>query len=387
MARRIGVLTGGGDVPGLNVVIRTLTWRMEDEGWEVLGLRRGWAALLNAGTSSPFPREDWVVRLTRQNTRTIDRTGGTWLHSSRTNPMAMRPAEIPDHLRGEAGDPGEDGTVDMTPRALRTIEELGLDVLVAIGGDDTLSFARRLHQEGVPVIGIPKTMDNDVFGTDYCIGFSTAVSRSVNMITDLRSPAGSHERFLIVELFGRHSGETSLVIALLAFADRALISEVPFHPERVVELLTRDKRDNPSNYAVLTISEGASIAGEKPLEWGEPDAYGHRKLGGIGLHLGDYIKNTTGEGIMYQNLAYLMRAGAPDSLDRMVAINFGRIAAELARTGETGRLVAVLGGRYATQPITIVGEGTRKVNVERYYDVEQYRPKLDATLGLPMFLE
>ncbi len=387
MARRIGVLTGGGDVPGLNVVIRTLTWRMEDEGWEVVGLRRGWAALLNAGTKSPFPREDWVVRLTRQNTRTIDRTGGTWLHSSRTNPMAMRPAEIPDHLKDEAPAPGEDGTVDMTGRAIRTIEELGIDVLVAIGGDDTLSFARRLHQEGVPVIGVPKTMDNDVYGTDYCIGFSTAVSRSVNMITDLRSPAGSHERFLIVELFGRNSGETSLVIALLAFVDRALISEVPFRPEKVVELLVRDKRDNPSNYAVLTISEGASIEGEKPLEWGEPDAYGHRKLGGIGLHLGDYIKNTTREGIMYQNLAYLMRAGAPDSLDRMVAINFGRIAAELARTGETGKLVAVLGGRYATQPITIVGEGKRQVNVERYYDVERYRPKLDATLGLPMFLE
>jgi len=301
--------------------------------------------------------------------------------------MAMRPAEIPDHLKDEAPAPGEDGTVDMTGRAIRTIEELGIDVLVAIGGDDTLSFARRLHQEGVPVIGVPKTMDNDVYGTDYCIGFSTAVSRSVNMITDLRSPAGSHERFLIVELFGRNSGETSLVIALLAFVDRALISEVPFRPEKVVELLVRDKRDNPSNYAVLTISEGASIEGEKPLEWGEPDAYGHRKLGGIGLHLGDYIKNTTREGIMYQNLAYLMRAGAPDSLDRMVAINFGRIAAELARTGETGKLVAVLGGRYATQPITIVGEGKRQVNVERYYDVERYRPKLDATLGLPMFLE
>ncbi len=387
MARRIGVLTGGGDVPGLNVVIRTLTWRMEDEGWEVLGLRRGWAALLNAGTQSPFPREDWVIRLTRQNTRTIDRTGGTWLHSSRTNPMAMRPAEIPDHLREEAPEPGEGGTVDMTARAIRTIEELGIDVLVAIGGDDTLSFARRLHQEGVPVIGIPKTMDNDVHGTDYCIGFSTAVSRSVNMITDLRSPAGSHERFLIVELFGRHSGETSLVIALLAFADRALISEVPFRPEKVVELLVRDKRENPSNYAVLTVSEGSSIEGEKPLEWGEPDAYGHRKLGGIGLHLGDYIRRTTGGGIMYQNLAYLMRAGAPDSLDRMVAINFGRIAAELARSGEAGRLVAVVGGRYATRPITIVGEGTRQVNVERYYDVENYRPKLDATLGLPMFLE
>ncbi len=387
MARKIGVLTGGGDVPGLNVAIKTLTFVMRENGWEVVGLRRGWAALLHAGPDSPFPESDWVTPLTRQNTRTIDRTGGTTLHTSRTNPMAMKPKEVPAHLKEKAPAPGANGLVDMTAAAMRTIESLGIDALVAIGGDDTLSFAVRLSREGIPVIGIPKTMDNDVFGTDYCIGFSTAVSRSVNMITDLRSPAGSHERFLVVELFGRNSGETSLMVGLLSSADRVLISEAPFNPERVVELLARDRRENASGYALLTISEGATVEGAEPVEWGEPDAYGHKKLGGIGLHLGDYIKAKTKEGIVYQNLAYLMRSGAPDSLDRLVAINFGRIAADLAIRGEAGKLVAIERGCYAAKPITVVGQGTRRVNVERYYDVAQYRPKLDAVVGLPMFLE
>ncbi len=387
MARRIGVLTGGGDVPGLNVVIKTLTARMEDGGWEVLGLKRGWASLLHAGPGSPFPGTDWVVRLTRQNTRTIDRTGGTMLHSSRTNPASVRPVEIPVHLKGVASEPGENGRVDLTREAIRTVETLGLDMLIAIGGDDTLSFARRLDAEGLKVIGIPKTMDNDVFGTDYCIGFSTAVSRSVNMITDLRSPAGSHERFLVIELFGRNSGETSLMISLLSMADRALISEVPFDKERVIELISRDKRDNPSNYAVLTISEGSTEIGGEVVESGEPDAYGHRKLGGIGEQLSEYIKSRTQEGTVYQRLAYLMRSGPADSLDKLVAISYARIAADLAITGTAGKLVGVDKGIYATKPISIVGEGVRKVNVDKYYDVAAYRPKLHSVLGHPMFLE
>jgi len=387
MARRVAVLTGGGDVPGLNVVIKTLTFRLEDEGWEVLGLRRGWAALLQLGPGSPVPEADWVVRLTRQNTRTIDRTGGTILHTSRTNPMAVRPDELPAHLEGEAPEPGAKGKVDMTRWALRAIEDLRLDALIAIGGDDTLSFARRLHQEGAAVIGIPKTMDNDVYGTDYCIGFSTAVSRSVNMIGDLRSPSGSHERYLVVELFGRNSGETSLMVALLAAVDRALISEVPFEPERVLAHLAHDRRTNPSHYSVLTISEGASIAGQEPVEWGEPDAFGHKKLGGIGLLLGDYIRHKTREHVIYQNLGYLMRSGPPDSLDRMVAINFARTAAELVLQHNTGKLVSIQGGCYALQPITVVGEGHRRVDVERYYDAKEYRPKLDSVIGLPMFLQ
>ncbi|HHN74210.1 MAG TPA: phosphofructokinase [Acidobacteria bacterium] len=386
MAKRIGVLTGGGDVPGLNVVIKTLTARMEDAGWEVVGLKRGWAALLHAGPGSPFPGSDWTLRLTRQNTRTIDRTGGTMLHSSRTNPMAVAPDEIPPHLKGQ-GTPLEDGKVDLTEVAIRTVETLGLDVLVAIGGDDTLSFARRLDEEGLPVIGIPKTMDNDVFGTDYCIGFSTAVSRSVNMITDLRSPAGSHERFLVVELFGRNCGETSLMVSLLCAADRALISEVPFDPDRVAELILRDKRDNPSNYALITVSEGARIEGGEVIESGEPDAYGHKKLGGIGMWLSEFLKKKTREGTVYQSLAYLMRSGPADSLDKLVAINFARIAADQVVRGETGRLVAVDKGLYTTREISIVGAGVRKVNVERYYDAEAYRPKLGSVIGHPLFLE
>ena len=385
--RRFGILTGGGDVPGLNVVLKTFTHRMEDEGCEVLGLRRGWAALLYTGPESPAPESDWVVRLTRDNTRTIDRTGGTILHSSRTNPAAVSPEELPSHLAGRAGQPDASGRCDLTRAAVEAVEQLGLDGLVAIGGDDTLSFARRLHQEGVPVVGVPKTMDNDVFGTDYCIGFSTAISRSVNMITDLRSPAGSHERFLIVELFGRYSGETSLMIALLAQVDRALISEVPFDADRVASLLSRDRRENPSNYASLTISEGARFIGGDLVQAGEPDAYGHRKLGGIGLHLADWLKKKTGVGILYQNLAYLMRSGPADALDRLVSINYARIAADLMLRRETGRLVAIREGKYTTQPLEIVGEGERHVNVERYYDAEQYRPKLGSVVGLPMFLE
>lgn len=387
MAKRIGILTGGGDVPGLNVVIKTLAARMEDAGWEVMGLKRGWAALLHAGPGSPFPGSDWVTRLTRQNTRTIDRTGGTMLHSSRTNPMAVRPEEIPPHLKGRGKEDAETGRVDLTPAAIRTAETLGLDVLVAIGGDDTLSFARRLDEEGLDVIGIPKTMDNDVFGTDYCIGFSTAVSRSVNMITDLRSPAGSHERILVVELFGRNCGETSFMVSLLCGADRALISEVPFDPDRVADLISRDKRDNPSNYALITVSEGATAVGGEVVESGEPDAYGHRKLGGIGLWLSEFLKRKTREGTVYQSLAYLMRSGAADSLDRLVAINFARIAADLAIRGEMGKLVAVENGVYATKSISVVGEGVRQVNVDRYYDVENYRPKLGSVIGHPLFLE
>lgn len=385
--RRFGILTGGGDVPGLNVVLKTFTHRMEEEGCEVLGLRRGWAALLYTGPGSPARESDWVVRLTRENTRTIDRTGGTILHTSRTNPAAVREGELPPHLAGRAGKPGEGGRYDLTAVAKEAVEQLGLDGLVAIGGDDTLSFARRLHEEGVPIVGVPKTMDNDVFGTDYCIGFSTAVSRSVNMITDLRSPAGSHERFLIVELFGRYSGETSLMIALLAQVDRALISEVPFDPEKVAALLSKDRRENPSSYAALTISEGARFIGGDLVQGGEPDAYGHRKLGGIGLYLGEYLKKTTGVNILYQNLAYLMRSGPADALDRLVGINFARIAADLMLRGEAGRLVAIRDGKYTTEPLEITGQGERRVNVERYYDVNEYRPKLGSVVGLPMFLE
>ena len=383
--RRVGVLTGGGDVPGLNVAVKTLARCLHEQGKEVVGLRRGWAALLALGPGCTEPREDWVLPLTPDVVRTIDRTGGTFLHTSRTNPMAVKPPDVPEQWRSLAPEPGADGKVDLTGAALRGLEDLGLDVLVAIGGDDTLSFARRLHREGARVLAIPKTMDNDVPGTDYCIGFSTAVTRSVDFIGALRTPAGSHERFLVVELFGRNSGETSLISSLLAGVDRALISEVPFDPDRVARLLEADRRANPSRYAVLTVSEGAHPEGGACVQGGAADAYGHLKLGGIGRQVGDFLERATGIGIMNQSLGYLMRGGPPDTLDRMVATSFGRIAADQAVRGESGLMVAVRAGRYAL--VALEDIGTRKVNVERYYDPFEYRPKMDSVLGLPMFLE
>ena len=386
MAKRVGILTGGGDVPGLNAAIQQFVWRMEDQGYEVVGLRRGWAALLHV---KPFHNEDnssWLVPLTRASTRTIDRSGGTVLHSSRINPALTKLSAIPEHLRGDAPAPGPDGMVDLTAAALETLQFLHLDVLVAIGGDGTLSFARRLHHEGVKIIGLPKTMDNDVYGTDYCIGFSTAVTRSVNFINDLRTVAGSHERYLVVELFGRYSGETCLLASYLSGADRALIAEVPFDAEAVVEMMAEDKRTNPSNYAVAAISEGAFPAGGQPFESGEADAVGNRELGGVGRYLRELLQARTSERVIYQRLGYLMRSGPPDSLDRLVANNFANLAADLILADKAGRLVSIQGGRYTTEPIEVTGEGKKQVNVERFYDKERYRPNIVGVMGLPMFL-
>lgn len=386
MVKRVGILTGGGDVPGLNAAIKGFVWRMEEAGYEVMGLRRGWAALLNVVPSPDADNSNWLMPLTRSNTRTIDRSGGTVLHSSRINPAITKPRSIPDHLQGRTFPVREDGLVDLTSAALEVIQYLQLDALVAVGGDGTLSFARRLHLEGVKVLGIPKTMDNDVFGTDYCIGFSTAITRSVNFINDLRTVAGSHERFLVVELFGRYSGETCLLASYLAGVDRALIAEVPFDTEAVVRMLDRDKKTNPSNYAVAAISEGSFPLGSEPVESGEADAVGHRQLGGVGRILREGLQDLTGERVIYQRLGYLMRSGPPDSLDRLVANNFASLAADLVLADKTGRLLAIQGGRYATEPITTVGEGTKRVDVERFYDRERYRPKIVDVFGLPMFL-
>ncbi|MFN7966586.1 MAG: 6-phosphofructokinase [Acidobacteriota bacterium] len=385
--RKVGVLTGGGDVPGLNVAIKTLTDVLADHGVQTVGLRRGWASLLALAEGSSAVPSEWVVPLDRLRVRTVDRTGGTFLHSSRTNPAAVKSKDVPAHLAAIAPLPNEQGKVDLTKIAARTIERLGLDALVAIGGDDTLSFAKRLHLEGVPVIGIPKTMDNDVPGTTHCIGFSTAVSRSVEMITALRTPAGSHERFLVVELFGRDSGETSLTVALLSGAERAVIPEVPFDMALLCEKLVADRRGNPSSYAVVTISEGAKPTDGEVMLRGEADAYGHRKLGGIGQVVADYLQRETGIGTVSQHLGYLMRSGPADVLDRMVALNFARNAAALLLAGKAGTLMAIVDGCYATQPLTIVGGAARKVDIQRHYDAKEYRPKLDSTLGLPMFLE
>jgi len=286
--RSLGILTGGGDVPGLNPCIKAVVDRAVDDGMEIIGFRRGWAGPLNVNPDDPSEDWRWVMRLNKAVVRKIDRSGGTFLHTSRTRPSTVKATELPAFLRDASFQPDpQTGTVDITPHVLRVMHHLKIDGLIAIGGDDTLSYAARLHQEGFPVVAIPKTMDNDVYGTDYCIGFSTAVTRSVDFITALRTPSGSHERIAIVELFGRNSGETSLFAAYLANVDRAIISEVPFDPEKLSAFLLEDKRANPSNYAIMTISEGATIVGGEIIETGEADAYGHRKLGGIGQITGD----------------------------------------------------------------------------------------------------
>ncbi len=382
---RIGVLTGGGDVPGLNPCIKAIVNQADANDWEVLGIRKGWAGLLHYDLDDASSQSPCVEPLTALGVRTIDRYGGTHLHTSRTNPQKVRQADLPDFLAGNYSFEGKD-RVDCTDHVLKVLDRLGIDALVAIGGDDTLSFAVRLHEEGVRVVGIPKTMDNDVFGTDYCIGFSTAVTRSVECIHSLRTPAGSHERIAIVELFGRNSGETALVSAYLSDADRALISEVPFDIERLAGMLVSDRAKNPSNYAIVVVSEGATMMGGQVVEYGQEDAFGHRKLGGIGTIVGDAIKKITGVDIVNQQLAYLMRSGSPDSLDRMVALSYGNLAVQQLTRGHTGVMVALQNGLYTTVPIKTCITGLKRVDVHELYDKDEYRAQVNHLLGKPMFL-
>jgi ATP-dependent phosphofructokinase / diphosphate-dependent phosphofructokinase len=386
---KIGILTGGGDVPGLNPCIKAVVYRALEEGHEVIGIRRGWGGILEFNRDDPESFDKYMVKLDRKAVRTIDRTGGTFLHSSRTNPSKVKPGAVPAFLR----DPehpeaeAEDNRLrDFTPHVLGNLEHLGIETLIPIGGDDTLSYGERLHREGFPVVAIPKTMDNDVYGTDFCIGFSTAVTRSVQFIHQLRTSAGSHERIAVVELFGRNSGETSLISSYLAGVDRALISEVPFDPERLAELVMQDKNSNPSNYAMVTISEGAHMLGGKVIEYGEADAYGHRKLGGIGQITGEALKQLTGQNIIYQQLAYLMRSGAPDALDLMVSVNYAHMAMDLIKGGVSGRMCALRDGVYTHIPMNTVASGVKRVDVDELYDVKEYRPKVRHVLGKPMFL-
>jgi 6-phosphofructokinase len=384
---RIGILTGGGDVPGLNPCIKAAVYRAIDEGSEVVGIRRGWGGLLNYDFDRPESQTSNILPLNKLNTRTIDRSGGTFLHTSRTNPGKVRGAEIPAFLRKPEHEKlGKDDKVDLTPHVLKVIEHLEIDVLMTIGGDDTQSYAVRMHKEGVPVVAIPKTMDNDVYGTDYCIGFSTAVTRSVDFITALRTVAGSHERIAVVELFGRNSGETSLISAYLAGVDRALISEVPFDVEKLARFLAVDKANNPSNYAVVTISEGAHLIGGQIVEYGEEDAYGHKKLGGTGSVTEQALKKILGVHTVYQQVAYLMRSGEPDALDRMVAISYANLATDLTFKKEFGKMVALREGKYTTIPIETLTQGVKRVDVNELYDAENYRPKVAHVLGKPMFL-
>lgn len=382
-ALTIGILTGGGDVPGLNPCIKEVVYRGIEEGLRIVGIRRGWAGLLECNPDDPESKALNIVELDKAKVRTIDRSGGTYLHTSRTNPGKVQYENVPEFLRGQAK---EDELNDFTTHVLNNLEHLGIDVLIPIGGDDTLSYGERLHEEGFPAVAIPKTMDNDVHGTDYCIGFSTAVTRSVNFIHSLRTSTGSHERIAVIELFGRYCGETSLVAAYLASVDRAIISEVPFDPEKLARLIMEDKQANPSNYAMLTISEGARMVSGEVLLSGEADAYGHRKLGGIGMQTGEVLKKLTGQNIIYQQLSYLMRSGAPDSLDLMVAVNFANMAIDLVLKKVSGRMVSLTQGIYTDVPMSNITAGQKRVDVRELYDTEQYRPKVRHVMGKPMFL-
>jgi 6-phosphofructokinase len=382
---RIGILTGGGDVPGLNPCIKALVYRAIDEGHEVIGIRRGWRGILFYNPDDAATHEEYVVSLNKVLVRSIDRSGGTFLHTSRTNPSRVLPSQAPDFLRPEE-EMDNTQLLDFTEHVLKVLEHLKIDVLIPIGGEDTLGYGARVHHEGFPVISIPKTMDNDVFGTDFCIGFSTAVTRSVEYIHQLRSTAGSHERLGVIELFGRHSGETSLIAAYLSGVDRAIISEVPFDLEKLADLLVQDREANPSNYAMMTISEGAHEIGKEVIQTGVADPYGHKKLGGIGAVTAEKLERITGVKTMCQEVAYLMRSGAPDALDIMVAINYANTALDLLAIGKTGRMVALRDGRYTDVSANSPTLGIKHVDVRALYDTENYRPKVWHALSKPMFL-
>jgi 6-phosphofructokinase len=379
----LGILTGGGDVPGLNSAIKAVVNEAASRGWRVTGFRRGWSGPLRCNPKSPEESRAHILPLSPSDVRAIDRTGGTLLHTSRTQPSKVSYVDLPEFLKRQNVPTGE--PVDCTAHVLSVLEALQIDVLIAIGGDDTLSYAARLHNEGAAVICIPKTMDNDVFGTEYCIGFSTCVSRSVELINRLRTPAGSHERFLVVEMFGRNSGQTALTAGYLTDAHRTLIAEVPVDMEKLARLLSDDRKLNPSRYAIAVVSEGASLKGGPILETGERDAFGHRKLGGIGIVIGAHLQRLTGVAIMNQSLGYLLRAGPPDVVDLMVARNFGTMAVRLIEDGKTGLMVAIQDGKYTSVSADIHTKGKRSVDVPAMYDPETYRPIIAKLPGLPLF--
>jgi len=381
--KRIGILTGGGDVPGLNTVIHDVTIRAHYENIEVIGIRRGWGGLIYMDPDGKTDDNAHIVSLNRQNVRRIDRTGGTILKTSRTNPRKVfRNADLEKYR-----DIKLEQVTDMTNDVLKNIDRLGLDVIIAIGGDDTLSYAVHLKETGVNVIGVPKTMDNDVNGTEYCIGFSSAISKSLMLIDDLRTPMGSHERFGVIELFGRNAGFTALYAAYVSRGDRALIPEYDFDPNHLVKLLVEDREKNPSNYAIVLVSEGAKPIGGRILEGGEVDQYGHKKLGGIGFSTAEYIKKQTGYDTIVQRLAYFMRSGPPDALDKLVAGFFANIAFDCVMEKKFGLMMAIVDGKYDTVPVELVTAAKRVVDVGSYYNTKRYRPKFTNMKGLPLFLK
>jgi 6-phosphofructokinase 1 len=389
-AKRIGILTGGGDVPGLNSVIKTVVYRASDVGSEVLGIRRGWEGLTHVDLNDPVSREQYILPLDRNNTRTIDRSGGTFLHTSRTNPQKMK--RLPGVCAG-GNFPKEESTkkgvtsvvYDITSQVLKNIGDLGLDYLVAIGGDDTLSYAARLDKEGVKVIAIPKTMDNDVRHTEYCIGFSTAVTRAMDAIDRQRTSVGSHERVGVFRVFGRDAGYTSLYTAYVS-GIRCAIPEYKFDLKRMIELLLQDKKENPSNYSLVVLSEGAEWEGYAVREYGEADAFGHRKKANVGEDLSDEIKKQSGQETMVSDLTYELRSGSPDFVDKLVASTFASMAMDCIEKGEHGLMTAINTGCYSMEPIPDPKLGPRKVDVENMYDTQRYMPKYTDKMGLPIFL-
>jgi len=387
----IAILTGGGDVPGLNPAIRAITVRAIREGFRVLGVRHGWAGLIELERENLETRGDCIVELTEEIVNKIGRTGGTFLHTSRTRPSHVRKGAVPLHLR----DRYTEERNDLTPEVLRNIEHLGIDYLVPIGGDDTLSYGVRLHGEGVKVIAIPKTMDNDVPGTDYCIGFSTCVTRTIEMTHALRTSAGSHERFLVIEVFGRYAGFTALLPTMAGAANRCVIPEHPFEVERLCELLVADRCSNPSRYSVVLVSEGATIRGMEGMVFSgrEIDPYGHKKLGGIGDLVSEGLKEMSPKfskgkriDVINQRLGYLVRCGDPDALDSIVPMAFGNLALDLILAGTTGRLVNVRNGRYDNVPIDVVTSRKKVVDVEKYYAPERLRPRYENFENRPVFI-
>jgi ATP-dependent phosphofructokinase / diphosphate-dependent phosphofructokinase len=381
---KIGILTGGGDVPGLNPVIKSVVYRGSEMGREVIGIRKGWEGLTNMNPAEETDSH-YIRLLTRENTRTIDRSGGTVLHTSRTNPRRIPESKLPSHLSSAQLKklPFDGKNYDFTPIVIDNIERLGIGCLIVIGGDDTLSFASVLAAGGLPLIAVPKTMDNDVQGTEYCIGFSTAITRAKELITRQRTTLGSHERVGIFRIFGRDSGFTALYTAYVTSA-RCLIPEYPFDLERVVTLLSEDKRNNPSNYSLVVVSEGAVWQQQEVGEFGEADAYGHKKKVDIGHALAEEVRRRTGEDTMSSDLTYDLRSGEPDALDQMVAITFANIALDLIRDGVTGRMVGVQNGCYAHIPLPPSSLGPRKVDVATLYNTERYRPNYMSKLGAPL---
>jgi len=386
----IGILTGGGDVPGLNPAIRAVTIRALREGYQVVGLRRGWAGLVEMVRENDYDNSDNFQILSEEIVNRAGRTGGTFLHSSRTNPAKVKQSAVPLHL-AQAYTAERN---DLTPEVLKNLDWLGVNYLIPIGGDDTLSYGVRLYKEGVKVVAIPKTMDNDVPGTDYCIGFSTAVTRTIQMTNDLRTSAGSHERFLVLEVFGRYAGFTAMLPTMAGAANRCVIPEHKFDMERLTELLVADRRHNPSHYSVVLVSEGAMFqGGEMIFENQTEDAFGHKKLGGIGdlvasklQELSPKFSNGKTIEVIHQKLGYLVRCGDPDAIDSIVPMAYGNLALDLILNGVHGRLVVLKSGRYDNMPVDTVIASKKLVNVEEHYNTDRLRPHYSSFEMKPLFL-